>query len=87
MRGQGKELGTLLTLHKMSRAGNLTARMTEGTPDVITYSILIKGVAATDNLYAGAKIMQLYREMRGQYGIRPDMALVSVMVHSLGRAR
>jgi hypothetical protein len=56
-------------------------------PDVITYSILIKGVASSDNMYAGAKIMQLYRQMRRAYGIKPDLHLVHSLVHALGRAR
>jgi hypothetical protein len=44
-------------------AGNLTqGRVVE--PDVITYTVLIAGVTGSQNMYAGAKAMRLYWEMR-----------------------
>lgn len=67
-------------------AGNLT-RGKPGRPDVITYTILIKGVCESNNMYAGTKIMQMYREMRQRYKIRPDRRLINSIVHSLAKAR
>lgn len=58
-----------------------------GIPDVITYTILIKGVADSHNMYSGAKIMQLYREMRRRYRIRPDRRIVNAIVNSLAKSR
>ena len=58
-----------------------------GIPDVITYTILVKGVAGSDNVYAGSKIMQLYREMRGEFQILPDLQLAYALVNSFALAR
>jgi len=58
-----------------------------GKPDVVTYTILVKGVAASDNMYAGSKIMQLYREMRGEFDIAPDLQLAYALVNSFASAR
>lgn len=58
-----------------------------GKPDVVTYTILLKGVAASDNMYAGSKIMQLYREMRREFGIAPDLQLAYALVNSFASAR
>ncbi len=58
-----------------------------GRPDVVTYTVLVKGVAQTDNVYAGAKIMALYREMRGRFGVQPDLQLADALVNSFVRAR
>lgn len=58
-----------------------------GIPDVVTYTILVKGVAASDNMYAGSKIMQLYREMRREFGIAPDLQLAYALVNSFASAR
>jgi hypothetical protein len=54
---------------------------------VVTYTVLVKVVAQTDNMYAGAKIMALYREMRGRFGIHPDLQLAYALVNSFVRAR
>lgn len=67
-------------------AGNLT-RGKPGRPDVITYTILVKGVCESNNMYAGTKIMQMYREMRQRYKIRPDRRLINSIVNSLAKAR
>ena len=58
-----------------------------GKPDVVTYTILVKGVAASDNVYAGSKIMQLYREMRRDFEIAPDLQLAYALVNSFASAR
>jgi len=58
-----------------------------GRPDVVSYTTLIHGIAASENMYAGKKIMQLYREMRRRYDLHPDMALMRAIIQSLGRAR
>ena len=58
-----------------------------GMPDVVTYTILVKGVAASDNIYAGSKIMQLYREMRRDFDIAPDLQLAYALVNSFASAR
>ena len=58
-----------------------------GRPDVMTYTVLVKGVAQTDNIYAGQKIMALYREMRGRFGVAPDSQLAYALVNSFVRTR
>lgn len=69
----------------MEFTGNLTEK-SAGKPDVVTYTSIIQGLAQSENMFAGKKIMILYREMR-DIGIKPDDRMVSVMVDAFGTAR
>lgn len=58
-----------------------------GRPDVVAYTILIYGISSSGNMFAGRKIMQLYREMRKKFDLHPDMAIMRAIIQSLAQAR
>ena len=48
------------------------------TPDVVTFSTLIRGLAQLDSKLTASKIRELYRDMISRWKIIPDIVLVDV---------
>jgi len=57
--------------------------MNQVTPDVITFSTLISGLATLDSRRAGKKIQELYYEMIARWKIKPDGLLIDTVLSAM----